>query len=117
MPRIKAPSNKNVTIRTKWGAAISLKAGEEREVIPALLRPAMDAGCFLVEGTPPPVKDANSRKAEIKAAVEKLIEAGDTAAFTSSGQPRVAFVANIVGYDVKADEIAAVMAEISDDGS
>ena len=69
--------------------------------------PAADNG---FETDPDETQDLAERLSLVKTAIEELVTRNDPAAFTGSGQPRVNFVAAILGEEVTREEVAEAFA-------
>jgi hypothetical protein len=119
IPTITVVSNRSFVLGTTLGHSIRFVKNEPISIPRNILEQAMASGVTPVEELqieeptlPRAPEQHNDRMADIRRAVEGLIERNSRGDFTAAGLPRVV---RILGYDVHAREVAEVMQNIYDE--
>ena len=91
---------------------VRLKAKETRQIPASMLEAALAEGCDTDAKASADVKEkaaetvvkTEERQAAILAGIKSLMDKGDTALLTQSGEPRARELEQAVGFDTDADE-------------
>jgi len=106
-------ANRNVTISTATGHALSFKKDVPQLVPPIMRQELLQHGILPVNGDLPIEKEkdeealppiGDERTEAIDGAIRRLVDENDRASFGASGVPHVRAIEDIIGYDINAKE-------------
>jgi hypothetical protein len=118
--------NRNFTVRSTLGHMITFEKGVPMPVPELMVRACGEHGATRVDGddvfAPPPeaprqkqAVDPGERLADVRAAIERIIERNDVNDFTAGNSPKTPAVSKEVGYKVDYTEVTRAWQQLNEE--
>ena len=118
--------DRNYTVRSTLGHMITFRKGEPIPVPVIMVRSCGEYGARRVDGddvfAPPPERprqkqavDPSERLADVRGAIERIVERNNSHDFTSGGTPKTTAVTEEIGYKADFTEVKKAWQQFNED--